>query len=80
MEKLVVSVDESHGAGKDAPGNHDAGDPYPRADLLHDHIARHLEDEVAEKERSERKSEVGRGQLEIAAHGQAAKLTLMRSM
>ena len=66
-------VDEGHDGGEDAPRDHDARDPYPRADLFHDYVARHLEDEVAQEERSERKSEVGRGQLKITSHRQACE-------
>src|SRR5262245_10113000 len=65
--------DERHGAGEDAPRDHNARDPKPRADLLHDDVAWYLKDEVAEKKGSERKSEVGSGQLEIATHRQARK-------
>src|SRR5262245_22659308 len=60
--------DERHGAGEDAPRDHDARNPKPRAYLFHNDVAWHLKDEVAEKKGSERKSEIGSGQFEIAAH------------
>jgi hypothetical protein len=55
---------------EDAPGDHDAGDPQPRADLFEDHVARHLEDEIAPVERAEGKPVFAGRDAEIAAHRQ----------
>ena len=41
---------EHHAGGDESPEDHDAGDPQPRADLLEDDVARHLEEEVADEE------------------------------
>ena len=48
--------DQRGQAGEDAPGDHDARDPYPRADLFQDDVAGHLEDEIAPVERAERRN------------------------
>src|SRR4029079_16587605 len=65
--------DEGHRAGEDAPSNHYACDPETRADLFHDHVARHLEDKVAEKERSQRETEIGSAKMQVAAHRETGK-------
>jgi hypothetical protein len=41
---------EHEGRGNNAPCDHDAGNPDARPDPLQDHVARHFEDEVADKE------------------------------
>jgi hypothetical protein len=56
--------------GQDPPGDHDAGDPQPRADLLHDQVARQLEDRIAPVEGAERKAEGGSRHPQIIAHRQ----------
>jgi len=56
--------------GQDPPGDHDAGDPQPRADLLHDQVTRQLENRVAPIKCAERKAKGGSRHPEIIAHGQ----------
>jgi len=37
-------------AANDAPGDHDAGDPHPRADLVHDDVAWDFKEKIADEE------------------------------
>ncbi len=41
---------EGGGARDQPPGDHDPGDPQPRADLFEDDVARHLEEDIAPEE------------------------------
>ncbi|MNL08880.1 hypothetical protein D3C87_1296170 [compost metagenome] len=43
-------LNKHHGGRDQAPGNHDAGDPPPGAHAVQDHVARHLEQEIADEE------------------------------
>jgi hypothetical protein len=56
--------------GEDAPGNHDPGDPQPRADLFEHDVARHLKDKIAPVEGAHGKAVFGGGKLKVAAHCQ----------
>src|SRR3954452_23106706 len=42
--------DEGHRCRYDAPRDHDPSNPRPRAHTVHDKIARHLEEEITDKE------------------------------
>jgi hypothetical protein len=46
----VRGFHKHHAGGERAPRDHDARDPQPRADALHDEIARNLEEDVADEE------------------------------
>src|SRR5262249_39745877 len=56
-----------------APGDHDAGNPEPCPEPLERQIARHLKEEVAEKEDPGAPAEHRRGEAEIAVHLQRGK-------
>ena len=71
MAKLVEPVTVAVRPARIPQDDHDAGDPQPRADLLHDHIAGHLEDEIAPVEGADGEPKRGRGHAEIIAHRQA---------
>src|SRR5262249_3033313 len=49
-EELAWSVDEGSQDGDQAPGNHDAGDPFAGAPTLDDDGAGNFEDQIAEEE------------------------------
>ncbi|MNT10340.1 hypothetical protein D3C72_1451650 [compost metagenome] len=52
----------------DAPGDHDPRDPDARADLVHQQVARHLEQEVADEEQPCAQAEHGFGEGQVLAH------------
>ncbi len=61
---------EDHADRHDAPRHHDPRNPAPRADLLHDQVAGHFEEEIAPEEQSRAEPvDVGR-QTNIFIHGQ----------
>ena len=66
MAKLVVPVTKAVAVGEDAPGDHDASDPDAGADLLHDHVARHFEQEIGPVEGADGEAEVGGRHAEVA--------------
>src|ERR1700738_678236 len=69
------SRDKGGEAGDDAPGDHDARDPYPHADLFQNQIARNLEQEIAEEE-DPRAAAVDIGaETKVLVHGQRGKGT-----
>ena len=47
--ELPGSLDKGEGAGDQAPGDHNAGDPAARADAMQDQVAGHLKEKVTEK-------------------------------
>ena len=53
------------------PGDHDASDPDSRPDLLHDQVARYLEDEVPDEEdpRPETINRVAKAQILVHLQG-----------
>jgi hypothetical protein len=51
-----------------APADHHAGDPTPRADAVEDQIARHLQEKIAPEERPGAEPENIRAQAEILIH------------
>jgi hypothetical protein len=61
------------GRRQDAPAEHDAGDPAARAEAFQRHVARHLEQEVREKEDAGRAAEHGGGEAQVLGHGGAGK-------
>src|SRR6478672_10062144 len=69
-EKADRSVDERKRARNEAPGHHYAGNPEPRADPVEDQIARHLQYEIAPKERAGAEPKNVRAQPEILVHRQ----------
>jgi len=66
-------VDECKGARNQTPADHHAGDPSPRADPLEDQIARHLQYEIAPKERPGAEPKNIRAQPEILVHRQRSE-------
>ena len=60
------AADQHHRHRDDAPADHDACDPEPRADALEDQVARHLEQAVAKEEQARAQAERGVGQPEVA--------------
>src|SRR5215475_8654689 len=73
VEKADRSVDERKRARNQAPGHHYAGDPAPRADPFEDQIARHLQYEIAPKERPGAEPKNIRAQPEILVHRQCCE-------
>ena len=72
--KAPFADDECRGTGNQPPADHDAGDPQPRADLVEDDVARHFEQEIAEKECGPRtQAESGLAEAQILAHGQRSE-------
>jgi hypothetical protein len=65
--------DQGGQAGDDAPADHDPGNPQPSADFFQDHIAGHLEYEIAPEERAGRESEGSDGHVEISPHRQSGE-------
>ncbi len=62
-----------HQAGDDAPGDHDASDPYARAGTMQDHVAGHFEQRIAEEEDARAQAEpVGR-QAQVLVHGERSE-------
>ena len=61
-------VDEGHGAGDDAPADHDPGDPAAGAEAVQRQVARHLEEQVADEEQPRGQPEHRLGQPEVLAH------------
>ena len=72
-EEARFVPDQSHSGRQQTPGHHDPGDPQPRPEPLERQIARHFEEEVAEKEDSGAPSEYRCGEAEIAVHLQCGE-------
>jgi hypothetical protein len=66
--KLRGRADEYRHAGEQAPRNHDARDPAARAHFMQDHVARHFEQEIAEKENSGAEAVDSIAKLQVARH------------
>jgi hypothetical protein len=62
------SQDECLCAGNDPPSEHDPGDPAARAKGIQCKVARHLEEEVGEKENPGSSAEGSCGEIEVGAH------------
>ena len=65
--------DEGSGRRQQAPGDHDAGNPQPSADFLHDDVAGHLEDEIAPEEDAGGETEFCGAHVQVTAHGQGGE-------
>jgi hypothetical protein len=63
-----LAVNEHHRRRDDAPRDHDPGDPDPRAKLLEEDVARHLEEKVADEEDPGAKGEGGITEREVLDH------------
>src|SRR5262249_25970416 len=61
-------IDEGHHDGEQAPGDHDARDPHPRAEPVEREVAGNLEQAVAEKEDARAATVLGRRQPEVLVH------------
>src|ERR1700674_3699294 len=59
---------EGLGPRYDAPGDHDAGNPDPRAEFVEREIARHFDKEIPNEENPRRASESRRAEPQILAH------------
>ncbi len=57
--ELGFVLHEGHGSGHQPPGEHDAGQPQPCADLLQQHVRGHFEQRVANEEQAGAKA-IGR--------------------
>ena len=64
------ALNECHGTGNQAPGDHHPRDPDPRADLVEHEVRRHFEQEVAEEEYTGAEAEHRRRKPEILVHRQ----------
>ena len=62
------AVHEREGAGNDRPGEHDAGNPPARPELLEGEVAGHFKEEVAEKENAGAESVHRVGEAEGGGH------------
>jgi len=60
--------DKHHGCRGDTPGNHDAGDPAFRTDLVQNHVARNFEQEIADEKDAGAEAVDGIAEAEIALH------------
>ena len=61
---------ERHGARENAPAQHDAGDPFARAEPLEQQVGWHLEDEIGDEEDAGAEAERGLRQAEVGVHRQ----------
>ncbi|KAG1435801.1 hypothetical protein G6F57_020956 [Rhizopus arrhizus] len=61
-------LDEHEHAGQDAPRDHDARDPDPRAQPVHQQVARHFEQEVADEEHAGAQAEHGFAEAQVLRH------------
>ncbi|KAG0731879.1 hypothetical protein G6F23_014872 [Rhizopus arrhizus] len=61
-------LDEHEHAGQDAPRDHDARDPAPRAQPVHQQVARHFEQEVADEEHAGAQAEHGFAEAQVLRH------------
>ena len=68
--KTPDPADHGHQRGDDAPRHHDARDPAAGAEFLQRQIARHLEDEIADKEDAGAPGEDDRRKFQLRVHGQ----------
>ena len=69
-EEAGFAAHEGHSGRREAPGNHDAGDPDPRAKPIQHQVAGHFEDEIADEEdRGAEAVDIGR-EAEVAVHRQ----------
>ena len=59
---------EHHGRRDDAPGDHDARHPHARAHPVHDQVARHLEEEVADEEDARAEAVDGVREAQVLPH------------
>jgi hypothetical protein len=64
---------KGHQAGEQSPAQHDAGDPFARAEAFEQQIGRHLEDEIGDEEDAGAEAESGLRQAEILVHGERGK-------
>ncbi len=60
--------DEQRERGNQPPGDHDAGDPHPRANPVKNEVARHLEQKIAEKKDARAEPVHRIGKPEVALH------------
>ena len=66
--ELHFGADEHRACRGDAPGNHDARNPQPRAHPVQQHVAGHFEQEIAQEEHACAQTIYGVGQAEFALH------------
>ena len=64
------ALHEDRRGGNQAPADHDPREPGARADAVEDHVARHFEEAVAEKQDAGAAAELRRRQPELAVHRQ----------
>src|SRR6185312_3655300 len=64
------ALHEDRRGGNHAPADHDPREPHARADAIEDHVARDLEQAVAEEQNAGAVAELGRRQPELAVHRQ----------
>src|SRR5262249_16352422 len=65
--------DEGGERGDDAPADHDARDPAPRAEPVERKVARDLEYSVADEQDAGTDAELGRTETELLIHGERRK-------
>ena len=71
--KVGFVLDKGHQRGRDAPGEHDAGQPDARADFLQQHIGRHFKECIANKKQPGAKAIGRRANPQIMLHVRAHK-------
>ncbi len=64
---------ERHRHGDKSPGEHDAEHPQPRADLFQNHVRRHFEEKISEKENSGADAKRFRAKPQIVIHRERRK-------
>ena len=72
-EEADRAGDGGHQPGDDAPRDHDARDPQARADSLQHHVARHLEQRIAEEEDAGAPAVQVGAQAQVLVHGERRK-------
>ena len=68
--KRGCALDERGRHGEQSPGDHDAGDPSPRAELRERDVARHLGETIAGEEDARDEAEGLRSNAEFGVHGE----------
>jgi len=70
----AAGSDDEGGRGRDnAPGNHDAREPPPRADAVEHQVARDFEQAIGDEQEAGTQAELARGQPNVTVHGQGGK-------
>jgi hypothetical protein len=67
---MKLALHKAHRAGDKSPAEHDARDPFPRAEPFQREVRRHLKNEIAEEENGSAETVSGGGKPQVAVHRQ----------